>query len=146
MRNIDSKTHTKGESIYLDDIPVISGTLFGVVYGSPVANGRILRLDLSEAKSSEGVVRIFTFEDVPGENQIGGIVPDEPLLAEWHVHYCGMPVAFVVAESTEAAEAASKKIRIDIEPLPVITDPRVAKAQGELIVPPRTFSLGDTSD
>ncbi len=145
MRNIDSTTHSRGESIYLDDIPVIAGTLFGVVFGSPVANGKIVTLHLTEARCSAGVARIFTFEDVPGENQIGGIVPDEPLLAEWHIHYCGMPVAFVVAESTQAAEAALKKIKIDIEPLPVITDPRVAKARGELIVPPRTFSLGNTA-
>jgi len=146
MRNIDSKTHTRGESVYLDDIPVIAGTLFGVVYGSPVANGKIIKLHLTAAQSSEGVVRIFTFLDVPGKNQIGGIVPDEPLLAEWHVYYRGMPVAFIVAESTGAAEAALKKIKIDIEPLPVITDPRVAKAEGKLIVPPRTFALGNTAE
>jgi xanthine dehydrogenase large subunit len=144
MKNIDSVAHTMGASMYLDDIPVINGTLFGVVYGSPVASGKILTLHLAEARMSAGVVRIFTFEDVPGENQVGGIVPDEPLLAEWYVHYCGMPVAFIVAESTDSAEIALKKIRIEIEPLPVITDPRVAMAQGELIIPPRSFTLGDT--
>ena len=144
MKNIDSITHTRGESVYLDDIPVIAGTLFGVVYGSPVAHGKIILLDLEEAKRSAGVVRIFAAGDIPGENQIGGIIHDEPLLAEEHVHFCGMPVAFIVAESTEAADAAIKKIKIDIEPLPIITDPRVAKARGALIVPPRTFAIGNT--
>ena len=143
MKNIDSAAHTRGESIYLDDIPLIQGTLFGAVYGSPAAHGIIRKLDVTEAEQSPGVVRVFTYKDIRGENQIGGIVPDEPLFAEGHVHFCGMPVAFVVADSESAARAALKKIMVEIEPLPVITDPRVAQAQGELIVPPRTFRLGD---
>lgn len=144
MKNIDSASHTRGESVYLDDIPLIHGTLFGAVLGSPVAHGVLRILDVSAAEQSPGVVRVFTYKDIKGENQIGGIVPDEPLFAEEHVHFCGMPLAFVVAESDAAARAALKKIKTDIDPLPVITDPRIAQAQGELIVPPRTFRLGDT--
>lgn len=144
MKNIDSYTHVRGESIYLDDIPIVQGTLFGAVYGSPLAHGKIISLNTSEAATMPGVVRIFTASDVPGENQIGGIVPDEPLLAEGHVHFQGMPVAFVVAEKPEQAQAATHKITMDIEPLPIITDPREAREKGELIVKPRRFVLGDT--
>ncbi|HZE86298.1 MAG TPA: molybdopterin cofactor-binding domain-containing protein [Puia sp.] len=144
MKNIDSITHTRGQSIYLDDIPLIQGTLFGAALGSPLAHGILKGLDLSAAESLPGVVRIFTHKDVTGENQIGGIVPDEPLFADGHVHFCGMPLAFVVAHSDEIAREAVRKIRVEIEPLPVITDPREAQAKGELIVPPRTFQLGDT--
>ncbi len=143
MKNIDSYTHTRGESVYLDDIPTLTGTLYGMVFGSPLAHGKIIHLDISEAMVSEGIVRILTYKDIPGKNQIGGIVPDEPLMAEDEVHYNGMPVAFVVATSVEAAAAAVKKIKIEIDPLPVITNPRVAKANGSLIVPPRTFKIGD---
>ena len=146
IRNIDSFTHTRGESIYLDDIPVINGTLFAAVFGSPVAHGKILSLDLSEAEVMEGVVRIFTYKDIPGKNQIGGIVPDEPLLAEDEVHFDGMPVALVIATSTEVAYAAVKKIKIEIEKHTVVTDPRVAQKNGSLIVPPRTFKLGDSKN
>ena len=146
IRNIDSFTHTRGESIYLDDIPVISGTLFAAVFGSPVAHGKIVKLDLEEAAAMVGVVRIFTYKDIPGKNQIGGIVPDEPLMAEDEVHFNGMPVAMVVAISTEIAYAAVKKIKIEIEKHTVVTDPRVAQANGSLIVPPRTFRLGDTEN
>ena len=146
MKNIDSYTHTRGESIYLDDIPLLSGTLFGAAFGSPVAHGKILHLDLSEAEKLNGVIRIFTHKDIPGRNQIGGIVPDEPLLAEDHVHFNGMPIAFVVAESVEIAYEAVQKIKVEVEPLPVITDPREAKEKGELIIAPRTFKLGDTTN
>ncbi len=144
MKNIDSYTHTRGESVYLDDIPLVAGTLFGAVFGSPIAHGKISKLDLAEAAKHPGVVRIFTYKDIPGINQIGGIVPDEPLLAEHEVHFHGMPVAFVVATSAAAATAALHKIVIEINPLPIVTDARLAKANNSLIVPPRTFRLGDS--
>lgn len=146
MKNIDSSTHVRGESIYLDDIPVIRGTLFGAAFGSPIAHGTIKNLDLTAARAMPGVVRILTYEDVTGDNQIGGIVPDEPLLAEHHVHYCGMPIAFVLAETDEEAHAAVKKITVDIDPLPIITDPRQAQGNGDLIVRARTFQLGDVAN
>ena len=145
MKNIDSFTHTKGESVYLDDIPLTAGTLFAAVYDSPVAHGKIISLDLTEAKSSEGVIRIFTYKDIPGENQIGGIIPDEELLAEDHVHFCGMPIALVIAETPEFARAAAKKVKSEIQALHIITDPREAKEKNELIIPPRTFKCGDTN-
>ncbi len=145
MKNIDSYTHVKGESIYLDDIPTLNGTLFGVSFDSPIAHGTIKKLDLSNAEASEGVIRIFTAKDIPGENQIGGIIPDEPLIADHHVHFCGMPIAFVVAESDELARLAIKKIIVEIDPLPIITDPRDAQQKGELIIPPRTFKIGDSN-
>ncbi|MEO5684940.1 MAG: molybdopterin cofactor-binding domain-containing protein [Chitinophagaceae bacterium] len=145
MKNIDSATHTRGESVYLDDIPLLNGTLFGCAYPSGIANGIIRELDLSAALALSGVIKIFTSKDVTGENQIGGIIPDEPLLADGHVHFCGMPIAFVVATTPEIARAAIKKITAVIDPLPVITDPREAQRRGELIVPSRTFKMGDTA-
>jgi xanthine dehydrogenase large subunit len=145
MKNIDSYTHVRGESVYLDDIPVVNGTLYAVAFDSPVAHGRIKFLDTSEATAMPGVARIFTAKDIPGENQVGGIIPDEELLASTHVHFCGMPIALVVAESDEIARAAVKKIKVEIEPLAIITDPREAKEKGELIIPPRVFQLGDTT-
>ena len=144
MINIDSFTHTRGESIYLDDILELSGTLYGAAFGSPVAHGKILNLDVKAATAMPGVERIFTYKDIPGRNQIGGIVPDEPLLAEDHVHYVGMPVAFVVAETQDIAYAAVKKIFLKVDTLPIITDARIARKQNELIVPPRTFKIGDS--
>ena len=145
MKNIDSYTHVRGESVYLDDIPVVSGTMYAAAFDSPVAHGKIISLEATEAKDMPGVVSILTAKDIPGENQIGGIIPDEELLAGTHVHFCGMPVALVIAETDEQARAAVKKIKMVIDPLPVITDPREAKEKGALIIPPRTFQLGDTT-
>ncbi len=143
VKNIDSKSHVRGESVYLDDIQLIQGTLFACVFDSPVAHGKLKSVDTTEAEQSEGVHRVITAEDIVGENQIGGIVPDEPLLAEGEVHFIGMPIAIVIAESEELARKAAKKIKVLIDELEPVTDPRVAAANGDLIVPPKKIVKGD---
>lgn len=145
MKNIDSYTHVRGESIYLDDIPLQAGTLFAAVLDAPIAHGIITKLDVTAAVATEGIVRIFTYKDIPGENQIGSSIPDEELFAETHVHFSGMPVALVVGTSPEVLRAALKKIILEIEPLPPITNPREAQEKGQLIRSPRTFKLGDVA-
>jgi xanthine dehydrogenase large subunit len=145
MKNIDSSSHVRGESIYLDDIAVLSGTLYAAIYDSPIGHGHIKHLDVSAAEQAEGVVRVFTYKDIRGENQIGGIILDEQLLAEHDVHFCGMPIAMIVAETPELAREACKKVKCEFEALPVVTDPREAQAKGLLIMPPRTFQIGDTT-
>jgi xanthine dehydrogenase large subunit len=150
MKNIDAHSHVKGESIYLDDIPLQQGTLFAAVFDSPVAHGILTNIDVSELTPPsgvgwlEGVFAIFTAKDIRGKNQIGGIIPDEPLLADGHVHFQGMPIVLVIGETEEIARAAVKKIKVDISPLDIITDPRIAFEKGELIIPPKRFKLGDT--
>jgi xanthine dehydrogenase large subunit len=143
LGNIDAAGHVTGRSIYVDDIPVMEGMLFVKVFDSPVAHGKITSIDFSEAEQMEGIVKIFSYKDVPGENQIGGIIADEPLLADHEVHFRGQPVLLIVAENEDVAEEAFEKIKIEIEPLPVITDPRVAFAQGKLLSPSRKFVMGD---
>ena len=144
MKNIDSNGHVTGKSIYLDDIPHIQGTRFGVVYDSPVAHGTIESIDYSEALAYPGVIKILTHEDIPGENQIGGIIPDEPLFASMDVHFQGQPLALIIAKSDQIAFEARKLIDITISEKDVIVDPREAQKKNQLIIPPRTFCLGDT--
>lgn len=143
MQNLDSTSHVRGESIYLDDIQLVQGTLFARVFDSPVGHGKLNSIDTNEAEKSKGVVQVITAKDLIGENQIGGVIPDEPLLADGEVHFQGMPIAIVIAESEELARKAAKTITAEIEPLKVVTDPRVAFANGDLIVPPKAFKLGD---
>ncbi|NOT48180.1 MAG: molybdopterin-dependent oxidoreductase [Acidobacteria bacterium] len=145
MQNIDSKLHVRGESVYLDDIPVIQGTLYACVFDSPVAHGKLKNVVTDKAEKCEGVVRVITAKDLLGENQIGGIVQDEPLLADGEVHFQGQPIAVVIATSEELARKAAREIHAAIEPLPIVTDPRVAAANGDLIVPPKQFVLGDAA-
>lgn len=143
MINIDAKSHVRGESVYLDDIPLLEATLFACVYDSPIAHGKLRSVDISEAEKSAGVVKIILAKDIIGRNEIGGIIEDEPLLADEEVHFCGMPIAIIVAETDEQARHAVKLIKADIEPLEVTTDERIAFEKGSLIAPPKKFVMGD---
>jgi len=87
MRNYDSEKHVKGESQFADDLLTPAGLLHIIVFASSVAHGKILKVDYSEALKSNGVAGIITAKDIPGENQIGGIIQDESLLAEEYVHF-----------------------------------------------------------
>jgi xanthine dehydrogenase large subunit len=77
MNSIDAIGHVTGKSVYLDDIPVRKGTLYAAVYGSPAAHGKISRIDYSGAQALPGIEKIITWKDIPGKNQIGGIIEDE---------------------------------------------------------------------
>lgn len=143
MSNPDAINHSTGRSQYLDDIPVLKNTLYGVIFGSPSAHGKIDGLDLSSALTSPGVHRIFTHIDIPGKNDIGGVISDETLFSEGEVHYRGQPVALVIADTELNARKAVKLIKIDINELEPVTDPRKAKEKGHLLIPSRTFRMGD---
>lgn len=146
MINPDAIGHVTGKSVYLDDIAVLKDTLHAVVFSSPVAHGKINSLDVSKASAAQGVMAVICAEDIPGENQIGGIVPDEPLFAHGEVHYVGQPIALVVARDEPTARRAMGLITIDIEEQEAVTDPRVACERGLLLVPPRRFHSGSAED
>ena len=120
MKNYDSIRHVKGESLFIDDLSIPSSALYCAVYASPIAHGKILSINLEEAKASEGVVAVYTHSDIPGENQIGGIIQDEKLLATDHVHFIGEPVALIVAKTQSNARLAAKKVKVEFEKLEVI--------------------------
>ncbi|MFA4924040.1 MAG: molybdopterin cofactor-binding domain-containing protein, partial [Ignavibacteriaceae bacterium] len=146
MKNYDTTRHVRGESLFADDLLVPEGTLFASVFASSIAYGKILSIDISEADNFPGVKKIITAKDIPGQNQIGGIIQDEPLLAENEVHYCGQPVGIVIAETQLLAREVKKKIKIEFEELTPITDAREAYAKGMLIIPPRIFSNGNVDE
>lgn len=143
MSLIDAASHVRGESLYVDDIPVPAGTLYAVPAGSRMAHARLTAIHTEDARNFPGIVCVLTADDIPGQNQIGTIIMDEPLLAEDCVHYVGQPFAVVVGTSRMAAEQAAKRISADYTPLPAIFDAREAASAGQFIAPSRTFACGD---
>ena len=99
MINTDVKNHVQGKSLFIDDIIIPEGTLYASVCVSQKAHAKITKIDLAEAIKLDGVINIFTSADIPGENQVGGIIQDETLLAKDEVHFIGEPIALVIAES-----------------------------------------------
>lgn len=149
MDHLDAEAHTRGRSRYVDDEPHPAGLLHAAVVPSPVARGVIRRLDLDPARSHPGVVAVLTADDIPGENQVGSVMADEPLLAEGEVHYEGQPMALVVAEDFHAARLAVRAVLedledgVEIDELPAIVEPVEAYEKGEVIADPQSVETGD---
>lgn len=144
--------HVAGEAPYVDDLPELAGTLHAALGLSPVARGRITGLDLALIRSQPGVVAVLTAADIPGVNDCGSIVHDEPILAELgraddgsvsgELRYLGQPVFAVIAHTRDAARRAAalagKAIRCESEP-PVLTA-RDAHAKSRYVLPPMHLS------
>ncbi len=142
----DPELHVQAKSVYLDDSPDPPNCLYCSVLFSPIARGRISRLDMRAARETGGVRLVLAAEGIPGENQIGTLLPDEPLLAHSEVTFAGQPIAAVYAETERAARAAVGRIELEIDAEKPVLDPREAFERGELITPLRTFQMGDTKD
>src|SRR5258706_492295 len=87
--------HVAGQAAYIDDLPELAGTLHAALGLSPVAHGKLLSIDVEGLKAQAGVVAILTAADIPGLNDCGALVHDDPILADGDVRYLGQPV-FVV--------------------------------------------------
>ena len=143
MKYRDTILHLRGESLFTDDQSPPEEILQGVPVYSPIPRGRIIELDPTAARDVPGVRAVLTAADIPGENQIGNIIPDEPLLASETLSYSGQPVALVIADRADTARQAARRIRLRCREDEPVFDPRAAFQRGDLIVPPRCFQLGD---
>src|SRR6202011_3680924 len=74
--------HVSGEATYTDDLPELSGTLHVALALSRHAHARIVSLDLAAVRAAPGVVEVLTAADIPGENNCGPVVHDDPILAD----------------------------------------------------------------
>lgn len=135
--------HVSGEARYVDDIPHPPGMLVGLVLGSSEPHGRIVGRHRGEALRVPGVHGVYFADDIPGENNVGPVVHDEPLLADKMVHCVGQPVAFVVAESMEAARKALALVQVEIDPLPAFTDIQAGIAGKSFTGEPHVIERGD---
>ena len=135
--------HVAGEATYVDDLPEIAGTLHVALGLSEKAHARIRALDLTAVRATPGVVAVLTAEDIPGPNDCGPIVHDDPILADGVVQYAGQPMFAVVAETNDIARRAARLAKVDYEILPAILTPQEAKRQKSYVLPPMHLVRGD---
>ena len=103
--------HVSGQAAYTDDLPEPRDLLHLAVGMSAVAHANVRDLDLSAVLAAAGVVDTCTAADIPGENNYGSIIKDDPLLADGLVQYVGQPLFVVAAETVDAARKAAHKAR-----------------------------------
>lgn len=135
--------HVTGNSAYVDDILVDERLLVGRVVYSSHAHAKIKSFDLSEAKQVPGIYAVLCSKDIPGHNQMGPVVHDEPVLAIDEVTFIGQAVFLIAGETEESCIAAEKLIKIEYEPLAAILDIETAVEKNSLLGPPRKIERGD---
>src|SRR5438067_1924539 len=112
--------HVTGEAIYVDDATAGQPMLEVWPVCSPHARARIVRRDVSAAKTMSGIATVLVAEDIPGLNDVGAVRHDEILLADKEISYHGQIVAVVVGETQEACRASAEKVVIEYKPLPAV--------------------------
>jgi xanthine dehydrogenase large subunit len=138
-----ARAHVTGSARYIDDMPVLPGTLEVVLVTSPHAHARIVSVDVSAARAAVGVHGVVTAADIPGHNDIGPVFPNEPVLAEKIVDYVGAPVVAIAAETFDLGLAAAAMVEIVYEELPAVLEIEDALAAESYTYPPQTMRRGD---
>ncbi|PZQ88677.1 MAG: xanthine dehydrogenase molybdopterin binding subunit [Leifsonia xyli] len=138
--------HVAGRANYTDDIPEVDRTLHAALGLSPIAHGVLKSIDVASLKALPGVVDVLTAADIPGANDCGPVVHDDPIFASGKVHYLGQPMFAVIAKSRLAARRAAAKAAkmVEIEPLEPVITARDAHARGQYLMPPMHLTRGDT--
>jgi carbon-monoxide dehydrogenase large subunit len=140
---LEDQRLVRGQGQYTDDVS-LPGQAHGVVVKSTVAHGIIKGIDTGAARALPGVLAIYTGADfakagyggftsrMPLKSRDGSPLkaPERPALTADKVRFVGDPIAFVVAEMAEQAEAGAEAVVVDIEPLPAVVDPRTAADAG----------------
>ena len=127
--------HVSGRANYVDDIALPANALHGAFGMSSIAHGRVRRLDLEPVRAAPGVLAVFAAADVPGDNNYGSSVHDDPIFAPGLVQYVGQPLFAVVAESYQQARRAALRAVVEYEALPAILDIRAALAAKSFVLP-----------
>lgn len=136
--------HVSGEATYTDDIVEPNGLLHLAVGMSARSHAAIRSMDLAPVLSAEGVVAVMRADDIPGDNNCGPVLRDDPILAPGLVQYAGQAVFVVAAMTVDQARRAARLAVIDYEDREPILDPETAVQKESFVLPSETLSRGDS--
>ncbi|MEW6510102.1 MAG: xanthine dehydrogenase family protein molybdopterin-binding subunit [Bacteroidota bacterium] len=125
QRRVDAWGKVTGRAKFAEDYNV-AHQLTGRVLRAAYPHARILRIDTSKAERLPGVAAVLTAKDVPGSKVFGIVTQNQYVLAEDVTRYLGDGVALVAAVSRKVADEALTLIKVDYEPLPIVSDPEEA--------------------
>jgi xanthine dehydrogenase large subunit len=140
--------HVTGSATFTDDMPELAGTLYAALIMSPVAHGELIGdgIDRDAILKAHGVVAVYTAKDIPGENNCGPIVHDDPFLAIGKVEFLGQAVAVVVAREMLYAREAAHKAKVLVKELPPILTIDEAMAAKSFVMPAKGITRGNASE
>jgi xanthine dehydrogenase large subunit len=129
-------------------MPELAGTLYAAIIKSPVAHGELIGdgIDRDAILKAHGVVAVYTAKDIPGENNCGPIVHDDPFLAVGKVEFLGQAVAVVVAREMLYAREAAHNAKVLVKELkPILTIDEAMAAQS-FVMPAKGITRGNASE
>jgi len=141
-----ARGHVTGEALYTDDLVArFPGVLHAWPVMAPHAHAILEQLDLGPALEEPGVVAILSSTDVPGEGDTGPSRHDEPLFPS-EVLFQRQPVAWVLAESLEAAQQGAARVAARYRELSAILTIEEAIARGSFHAGPHRLIRGDAGE
>ena len=135
--------HVTGRASYTDDLPEPRDLLHVAVGMSAKPHARIESMDLSAVKAAPGVIDVCSVADIPGENNFGPIVADDPIFAEQIVQYAGQPIFAVAATNVDLARKAARSAHVSHIDLDPILDIDEAVERESFVLPSETLQRGD---
>lgn len=138
--------HVTGKSVYVNDIPMPAGSLHAYPFYSKIAHGNIISINCHQARQLRGVHSIINYTNIPGKNQMGPIVRDEPCLVENKVEFVGQVIALIAADSREIAARAALLIEVEYEELESVVLVKKAIERGVLLKPARKMETGKVEE
>ncbi|MFU0504871.1 xanthine dehydrogenase molybdopterin binding subunit [Pseudaminobacter sp. NGMCC 1.201702] len=141
-----ARLHVTGVADYVDDLPELRGTLYAAMGQSQRAHAIVRKLDLSKVRAAPGVIAVLTAEDIPGKNDCGPMVDDEPILAPGLVQCVGQSLFSVAAETIEQARRAVKLAEVEYEDLPPIFSIREAMEKQAFVLPTQRIVRGNAQE
>lgn len=140
-----ARRHVRGTAPYIDDLPEPAGLLHAAVGLSPVAHGTLTGLDLDKVRAYPGVVAVLSAADIPGENNVGPVLKDDPILVDRAIEFHGQALFAVAADTLHAARRAARLDVATIDPLPALLTIDEALAANSHILPPQRMARGDAA-
>ncbi|MBA1239885.1 xanthine dehydrogenase molybdopterin binding subunit [Pseudomonas kunmingensis] len=145
VKHDSAPKHVSGEAVYVDDRLEFPNQLHIYARMSDRAHARIVRIDTAPCYEVPGVAIAITAQDIPGQLDIGAVLPGDPLLADGKVEFIGQPVIAVAADSLEAARKAAMAAIIEYEDLEPVLDVVEALHKKHFVLDSHTHKRGDSS-
>ena len=143
LRHDSAVGHVTGRALYVDDTAQRRPMLEVWPVMALHARAKITRRDATKARACAGIAAVLLAEDIPGENNVGPVLPDEPMLATDQIQFHGQIVAIVVGDSIRACRAAAAMVEVDYVPLPPLLGVRAAISAGSFHSRPHELVRGD---
>ncbi len=135
--------HVSGQANFINDLKAGEAIFYGHVVYSPHAAAQIGRMDIEKALQMPGIHAILSAKDIPGENQMGPVIKDEPCLAVDEVSFIGQAVLLIAADNREAALAAEELIVIEYRPCDAVLTLEDSIGKNNMLAKARKIETGD---